>query len=282
MEDVTLWAVKKALISAGQELSENRILEMIAGIGKIEHDGLKINFREFSLMCWRNLFQNDDEGVGEVKEAFQILGGNDDGSGVVNVERLKDFTRRSELSIDIDRFVADVDDDRSGMVDYEEFRQLFDGSLDTAQLFSDNTWLRTEAGNTKTRSSPSRTRSRPAAVSIDGVSSDARGNRSPTSARPASTSLTLPFGQTESAGSPAAVCPARHPAAPPPSSARRPIPAPHSSVAAARHRPHTGATAAPEPARTGTRVPAPVPDARRRTRRRRAAPPSGGGLRRRG
>ena len=298
VEEVSLWGVKQALLAAEQDLSEDesrlarvassgtrlsagrdspkqspafipsalklaciseeKILEMVSDIGKIEHEGLKINFREFCLVCWRNLIQKDDEGLDEVREAFQILGGNSDGSVAVDIEQLKAFAHRSELSIDIERFVADVDDDQSGMVDYKEFRQLFDGSLDTAQLFADDSWLRTDAEPGSNYRSQSRLRTRPSAVAVDAA--DGHGGPAVAASPQQAFTISGAIGRTESLASTLPPPPSRTSAL-----FRPPLESPGIWSAAAEHADHHARSGSRRDAVAGqAAAPAPVVAKRRR------------------
>jgi hypothetical protein len=76
-----------------------------------------------------------------------ILGGAADGSGEVSVSKLKTFTEETELTIDVDKFVAEVDDDGSGLVDFTEFCQLFKDRTGDTNLHTPGGqhWLRQES-----------------------------------------------------------------------------------------------------------------------------------------
>eukprot|EP00762_Andalucia_godoyi_P003600 ANDGO_00641.mRNA.1 flagellar outer arm len=60
----------------------------------------------------------------ELVDAFVVLGGKPDRTGHVHFEKLADIIRKFGLSIDERKLYADTDKDKSGLVDYSEFRQL--------------------------------------------------------------------------------------------------------------------------------------------------------------
>ena len=55
-------------------------------------------------------------------EAFVALGGNPDKSGEISTDKLKAVITEFQLTIDIDRLIAETDKDGSGQIDYEEFK----------------------------------------------------------------------------------------------------------------------------------------------------------------
>lgn len=116
--------------------------------------------------------------VKDVQQAFVILGGGQDGSGEVSVAKLKTFTESTELTIDVDKFVAEVDDDGSGLVDYKEFCQLFKDRTGDTNLHTPGGehWLRQES-ESLTKPPPKT----PPPLSVDPAISPIRPQRSKTS-----------------------------------------------------------------------------------------------------
>ena len=55
-------------------------------------------------------------------EAFVALGGNPDRSGEISTDKLRAVIQEFQLTIDIDKLIADTDKDGSGQIDYEEFK----------------------------------------------------------------------------------------------------------------------------------------------------------------
>ena len=125
--------------------TDELVVDMIRSVGKVEHANVRINFREFVRMCWKWFFEEpkEDTDLGDVRDAFEILGGGPGKEGVVEKQKLKDFATDLNLTIDVDKFVGEVDVDGSGKVDYEEFCKLFaDCNIDTNLHDTGEVWLR--------------------------------------------------------------------------------------------------------------------------------------------
>ena len=53
------------------------------------------------------------------------MGGQPDGSGIVDANKLIDIIKNQfEMTIDIEKLIADIDEDGSGEIEYEEFKSL--------------------------------------------------------------------------------------------------------------------------------------------------------------
>ena len=57
-------------------------------------------------------------------DAFVVLGGNADKTGVIASDRLRRFVRDFGLSVNIEKLISDAEVDKSGFIDYDEFRGL--------------------------------------------------------------------------------------------------------------------------------------------------------------
>ena len=58
-------------------------------------------------------------------DAFVSLGGEQDGTGHVNADRLIDIVKNEfQMTIDIEQLIREIDDDGSGQIEYEEFMAL--------------------------------------------------------------------------------------------------------------------------------------------------------------
>lgn len=57
-------------------------------------------------------------------DAFVVLGGNADRTGVIATDRLRRFVRDFGLSVNVDKLISDAEVDKSGFIDYDEFRTL--------------------------------------------------------------------------------------------------------------------------------------------------------------
>ena len=57
------------------------------------------------------------------------MGGQEDGNGFIDAERLiKIIKEEFEMTIDIEKLIQDIDEDGSGEIEYDEFRNLLSSS----------------------------------------------------------------------------------------------------------------------------------------------------------
>ena len=57
------------------------------------------------------------------------MGGQEDGDGSIDAEKLIRIIKEEfEMTIDIEKLIADIDEDGSGEIEYDEFRNLLSSS----------------------------------------------------------------------------------------------------------------------------------------------------------
>ena len=57
------------------------------------------------------------------------MGGMEDGDGSIDAQRLIDIIKNQfEMTIDIEKLIQDIDEDGSGEIEYDEFRNLLSSS----------------------------------------------------------------------------------------------------------------------------------------------------------
>ena len=62
-------------------------------------------------------------------DAFVSMGGQADGEGFIDAKKLIRIIRDEfEMTIDIEKLIADIDEDGSGEIGYDEFRNLLSSS----------------------------------------------------------------------------------------------------------------------------------------------------------
>ena len=62
-------------------------------------------------------------------DAFVAMGGQEDGDGSIDSERLIHIIKHQfEMTIDIEKLINDIDEDGSGQIEYDEFRNLLSSS----------------------------------------------------------------------------------------------------------------------------------------------------------
>ncbi|GFH20166.1 dynein 18 kDa light chain, flagellar outer arm, partial [Haematococcus lacustris] len=96
--------LKLALAILGQQPTEEELFVMIAQIKKA------MSARPGS----------DQETI----DAFVALGGNADTSGHISTSRLLSVVQEFELTLNVDKLLAELDADNSGQIGYELFKQL--------------------------------------------------------------------------------------------------------------------------------------------------------------
>jgi|UniRef100_A0A7S1T5S9 calmodulin len=114
--------LKAVLNTLGQDPTEAEVFNMIAdvdsdGSGEIEVDEFLVVVSRAKEMA----STNDDN---DTVAAFIAMGGNEDRSGEVSVEKLMAVVEDFELAIDLPRLLQDVDKDKSGKIDFNEFKLL--------------------------------------------------------------------------------------------------------------------------------------------------------------
>ena len=61
----------------------------------------------------------------ELLDAFVAMGGEPDGEGCVDAKKLiATIKEEFEMTIDIERLIEEVDEDGSGEIEFDEFKQL--------------------------------------------------------------------------------------------------------------------------------------------------------------
>ena len=62
-------------------------------------------------------------------DAYVAMGGDEDGGGYIDAERLIRIIKEDfEMTIDIEKLIQDIDEDGSGQIEYDEFRNLLSSS----------------------------------------------------------------------------------------------------------------------------------------------------------
>ena len=68
-------------------------------------------------------------------DAYVAMGGDEDGGGYIDAKRLIRIIKEDfEMTIDIEKLIQDIDEDGSGEIEYDEFRNLLSSSDWTAKV----------------------------------------------------------------------------------------------------------------------------------------------------
>ena len=72
----------------------------------------------------------------DLLDAYVAMGGDNDGGGCIDAERLiKTIRDDFEMTIDIEALIADADEDGSGEIEFDEFRDMLQGRV--SQMVAD-------------------------------------------------------------------------------------------------------------------------------------------------
>ena len=67
-------------------------------------------------------------------DTYVAMGGDQDGGGCVDAEMLiKTIKEEFEMTIDIEALIAEVDEDGSGEIEFDEFKELLAGQADDGE-----------------------------------------------------------------------------------------------------------------------------------------------------
>ena len=117
-----LWELRHVFQSVGIMPSEAELYQ-IASAADTSGDG-SISFSEFVALLESGANETEDQEEVETLEAFVALGGNPDKTGSVDTDKMKQIISDFGLTVEIDSLLDFLDTDKSGYVDYLEFRQL--------------------------------------------------------------------------------------------------------------------------------------------------------------
>ncbi|CAI2382645.1 unnamed protein product [Moneuplotes crassus] len=111
----------------GQKTTEEEIFRMIAE-ADAENTGL-IKYDQFKKVIAEQKKTQSLTNEEDTLDAFVALGGCPDKSGEIDAKKLIQIIKYDfEMTIDIEKLIEDVDDDNSGQIEYDEFRNLLSSS----------------------------------------------------------------------------------------------------------------------------------------------------------
>eukprot|EP00873_Tetraselmis_striata_P039694 jgi/Tetstr1/459958/TSEL_000464.t1 len=114
--------LKAVLNTLGQSPTDEDVFNMIAEVDSDESGEIDVD--EFLVVVSRAkemMSSNDDS---DTVAAFVAMGGAEDRSGEVSVEKLMAVVQDFELAIDLPSMLREVDKDKSGKIDFNEFKTL--------------------------------------------------------------------------------------------------------------------------------------------------------------
>ena len=108
-------------------MSEQEMFRIITEVDPINTGYISYNLFKDKL-CNREiarLMDNDEE---ELLDAFVAMGGEPDGEGCVDAQKLiKTIKEEFQMTIDIEALILEIDEDGSGEIEFDEFKALLTG-----------------------------------------------------------------------------------------------------------------------------------------------------------
>jgi len=121
--------LKQALEHLGEKVTDTQVFRMISATDPENSGVLLFNqFKEIVLYKRENEQGSSDD---DLLDAFVAMGGDADGGGCVDAEKLIETIKKEfEMTIDIVALIAEVDEDGSGEIEFDEFKELLAGGKD--------------------------------------------------------------------------------------------------------------------------------------------------------
>jgi len=115
--------IKAALERLGQCISENDCFRMISQSDP-ENTGY-IQFSDFKNFISEKKEQEKGTSDEDLLDAFVAMGGEPDGEGFIDADKLIDTIKNEfEMTIDIENLILKIDEDGSGEIEFDEFKEL--------------------------------------------------------------------------------------------------------------------------------------------------------------
>ena len=111
----------------GQKTTEEEIFRMIAE-ADAENTG-EISYAQFRHVIAEQKKNQSASNEEDTLDAFVAMGGQEDGEGSIDAQKLINIIKNEfEMTIDIEKLIQDIDEDGSGEIEYDEFRNLLSSS----------------------------------------------------------------------------------------------------------------------------------------------------------
>lgn len=118
--------LKQALLHLGEKVSDTQVFRMISDVDP-NNTGV-INFFAFKELVLTKREQEKGTSDADLLDAYVAMGGDEDGGGCVDAEMLiRTIKNDFEMTIDIEALIAEVDEDGSGEIEFDEFKELLAG-----------------------------------------------------------------------------------------------------------------------------------------------------------
>ena len=121
--------LKQALEQLGERVSDTQVFRMISDVDPNNIGTL--SFYAFKELVITKREEAKGTSNADLLDAYVAMGGDEDGGGCVDAEMLiKTIRDEFEMTIDIEALIAEVDEDGSGEIEFDEFKELLAGQAD--------------------------------------------------------------------------------------------------------------------------------------------------------
>jgi len=119
--------LKSALEHLGERVKESQVFKMIS-----EYDPNntgQLTFSQFKTLVTTKREEERGTSDADLLDAYVALGGDEDGGGCVDAALLiQTIKEKFEMTIDIEALILEVDEDGSGEIEFDEFKELLAGA----------------------------------------------------------------------------------------------------------------------------------------------------------
>ena len=118
--------LKQALEHLGEQVNDRQVFRMIAAADP-ENAGVLTLF-QFKAMVLEKREAEKETSDDDLLDAYVAMGGDADGGGCVDADKLIETIKKEfEMTIDIEALINEVDEDGSGEIEFDEFKELLSG-----------------------------------------------------------------------------------------------------------------------------------------------------------
>lgn len=119
--------LKQALEQLGEAVSDTAVFRMISDVDP--NNTGQMSFYAFKELVTTKREEAKGTSDADLLDAYVAMGGDQDGGGCVDAEMLiKTIKEEFEMTIDIEALIAEVDEDGSGEIEFDEFKELLAAS----------------------------------------------------------------------------------------------------------------------------------------------------------
>ena len=118
--------LKQALEHLNERVTDTQVFRMISEVDPTNSGVL--NFHQFKELVSVKRENEKGSSDSDLLDAFVAMGGEADGGGCVDADKLISTIKKEfEMTIDIEALINEVDEDGSGEIEFDEFKELLAG-----------------------------------------------------------------------------------------------------------------------------------------------------------